>query len=101
MPWNHYNLHWYFLVGPIHCTLYNFLAASSPFSENVPGLKDRPVNLYLGSTLTMLLKLGYRFHYFNLTAQQFGLPQKRDRVFIIAARPDVPLLGKILLQCRY
>jgi DNA (cytosine-5)-methyltransferase 1 len=54
--------------------------------ENVPGL----VTLDHGSTLTNIKKslseLGYKPEHFLVNAADYGVPQKRERVFIIAGK---------------
>ena len=54
--------------------------------ENVPGLLSSNGGRDMGVVLGALGELGYGFAYRVLDAQHFGVPQRRRRVFIVAAR---------------
>ena len=51
--------------------------------ENVPGLLSSNKGRDFGSILGALAKLGYGFAYCVLDAQNFGVPQRRRRVFLV------------------
>jgi DNA (cytosine-5)-methyltransferase 1 len=59
------------------------------FAENVKGLthhdKGRTFKVILGS----LEQLGYKVHYKVLNSKEFGLPQNRERIYIVAFREDI------------
>jgi DNA (cytosine-5)-methyltransferase 1 len=70
--------------------VYRFVSAFMPRAvllENVPGLArdDR-----LGVLLAAMTRLGYRHAQYPVDAQQFGVPQRRRRLIVIALRGDVP-----------
>lgn len=58
--------------------------------ENVPGLLDRSVGgdgaPAIAYVVSELERLGYAWAHRCLTAQSFGIPQRRRRVFIVASR---------------
>jgi DNA (cytosine-5)-methyltransferase 1 len=57
--------------------------------ENVPGL----LNMQGGSVFRLitetLAQANYKVQIWNLHAQNFGVPQRRNRIFIVGSRPDV------------
>jgi DNA-cytosine methyltransferase len=55
-------------------------------AENVPGLLSIASGSYFGTILGDLVELGYSVAWRILDAQFFGVPQRRRRVFIVAAR---------------
>jgi len=59
------------------------------FCENVKGL----VNHDRGRTLKIILKtfqdLGYSVHFEVLNSKNFGVPQNRERIYIVAFREDI------------
>jgi DNA (cytosine-5)-methyltransferase 1 len=69
--------------------------------ENVKGLTMRYASEYLKMMITEFEKVGYNTDYQVLNSWQFGVPQKRERVFIVSVRNDIyekiknPLTGKI------
>ncbi len=56
--------------------------------ENVKLLVGHRRGTTLGRILETLSELGYRVEYRVLNALDFGLPQKRERVFIVGSRAD-------------
>ncbi len=58
--------------------------------ENVRGLVSHDKGRTLQTMVKTLEDLGYNVHYKLLLAQYFNVPQKRERVFIIATRKDLP-----------
>jgi DNA (cytosine-5)-methyltransferase 1 len=59
--------------------------------ENVPGLAYRTSRPMLESVLQGLRSAGYTVSYRVLNAADYGVPQKRERLFIIGARSRVEL----------
>lgn len=58
------------------------------FLENVRGLKNHDGGRTLQVILATLTELGYNFSYSILNAKYFGVPQNRERLFIIAWYKD-------------
>lgn len=54
------------------------------FLENVRGLKNHDKGETLKVILATLEELGYGYSYEVLNAKYFGVPQNRERLFIIA-----------------
>ena len=59
------------------------------FLENVRGLKNHDKGKTLQVILATLEELGYGFSYEVLNAKYFGVPQNRERLFIIAWYKDL------------
>lgn len=59
------------------------------FLENVRGLKSHDHGNTLKVILATLEELGYKYSYDILNAKYFGLPQNRERLFIIAWSKDL------------
>lgn len=59
------------------------------FLENVKGLKSHMNGETLKTILATLEELGYSFSYEVLNAKYFGIPQNRERLFIIAWYKDL------------
>ena len=59
------------------------------FLENVKGLKTHMKGETLKTILATLEELGYDYSFDILNAKHFGLPQNRERLFIIAWRKDL------------
>jgi DNA (cytosine-5)-methyltransferase 1 len=57
--------------------------------ENVPGMQDDAHAAYLASICADLAVLGYRVEIVRLNAEDFGLPQNRERIVIVGLRNDV------------
>lgn len=62
------------------------------FCENVKGLvghdKGRTFKIIVGA-LEELGNLGYKVHYKILNSKDFGVPQNRERIYIVAFRNDI------------
>ena len=58
--------------------------------ENVRGLISHDKGRTLSTMVRTLEDLGYNVQYKLLLAQYFNVPQKRERVFIVATRRDLP-----------
>ena len=56
--------------------------------ENVPGVLSSNRGKDFGTFLGMLAELGYGFSYRVLDAQNFGVPQRRRRVFVVGYLGD-------------
>jgi DNA (cytosine-5)-methyltransferase 1 len=65
-------------------------------AENVKGLIQGDANKYVNEIRKAFNKAGYYFQLFLLNAADMGVPQKRERVFIICMRKDLagPFLYK-------
>ncbi len=59
------------------------------FLENVKGLKNHMKGETLKTILAVLDELGYAYNYEVLNAKYFGVPQNRERLFIIAWYKDL------------
>lgn len=59
------------------------------FLENVRGLKNHDKGKTLSVILATLEELGYNYSYDVLNAKYFGVPQNRERLFIIAWYRDL------------
>ena len=57
--------------------------------ENVPGLKNMDKGYFLNILCSDLKDLGFTPNVKVLNAADFGVPQKRDRLFIVASRKGV------------
>lgn len=64
------------------------LAPSWVLVENVPGLLSCQGGRDFGTVLTGLVQLGYRCAWRVLDAQYFGVPQRRQRVFLVGHLGD-------------
>jgi DNA (cytosine-5)-methyltransferase 1 len=56
--------------------------------ENVPGIAGKRGKLILDKALKQAASLGYWIHQATLDAQDFGVPQRRKRVFIVGEKID-------------
>lgn len=63
--------------------------------ENVPGILAGPRLSYFEQTVTELMALGYVVDYETLNAADFGVPQNRRRVFVVAHRGGFEFPGSI------
>lgn len=59
--------------------------------ENVKTLRGHDGGNTLKTIILTLNKLGYRTNYAVLNALEFGLPQKRERIWIIGNKFDIPM----------
>jgi DNA (cytosine-5)-methyltransferase 1 len=59
--------------------------------ENVKGFRNHDSGKTLKIILKVLDELGYRVKYEVLNAKNFGVPQNRERIFIVAWRREIPI----------
>lgn len=79
--------------GTLFFSIANIVKAKQPkvlLLENVRGLKSHDGGNTLRVILASLKELGYEAHTQILNARDFGLPQNRNRLFIVAIRSDLP-----------
>lgn len=79
--------------GTLFFDIARILKAQKPRAfvlENVKLLVNHNKGQTLGVILETLRDLGYRIEYRVLNAMDFGLPQKRERVFIVGSLRGVP-----------
>ena len=70
------------------CRLLDDLRPKYLVLENVPGLLSSNGGRDMGTVIGALVKLGYGIGYRVLDAQNFGVPQRRRRVFIVGCFGD-------------
>lgn len=58
-------------------------------AENVKALTTKKFSEEFGIVLQTLSDIGYNSYYAVLNAKKFGIPQNRERVFIISIRKDI------------
>ena len=75
---------------PIFLALTSRVRPRAVLLENVPGLTNKTHRPYLDRVCSDLRALGYRIEWRVLDAADFGVPQRRRRVFIVGLRSDVP-----------
>ena len=66
--------------------------------ENVPGVLSSNGGRDFGAFLGMLGELGYGFAYRVLDAQNFGVPQRRRRVFVVGCLGDWRRAAAVLFE---
>jgi DNA (cytosine-5)-methyltransferase 1 len=66
--------------------------------ENVPGVLSSNGGRDFGSFLGALVECGYGFAYRVLDAQNFGVPQRRRRVFVVGCLGDWESAAKVLFE---
>ena len=66
--------------------------------ENVPGVLSSNKGRDFGSFLGAVGKLGYGFSYRVLDAQNFGVPQRRRRVFVVGHLGDWKPAAEVLFE---
>ena len=66
--------------------------------ENVPGVLSSNGGRDFGSFLGALVECGYGFAYRVLDAQNFGVPQRRRRVFVVGCLGDWEAPAKVLFE---
>jgi DNA (cytosine-5)-methyltransferase 1 len=66
--------------------------------ENVPGVLSSNGGRDFGSFLGAVAELGYGFAYRVLDAQNFGVPQRRRRVFVVGCLGDWESAAKVLFE---
>lgn len=90
--------------GTLFFELLRFIKAKLPRGivlENVKQLSTMQSGKVLGRIILELENLGYRVDWRVLNALDYGLPQKRERTIIIAARSELPFywpVGQIPMQ---
>lgn len=67
--------------------------------ENVPGVLSSNGGRDFGSFLGALVECGYGFAYRVLDAQNFGVPQRRRRVFVVGCLGGWESAAKVLFEC--
>lgn len=66
--------------------------------ENVPGVLSSNGGRDFGSFLGAVVELGYGFSYRVLDAKNFGVPQRRRRVFVVGYRGDWQHTANVLFE---
>ncbi len=66
--------------------------------ENVPGVLSSNGGRDFGTFLGMLADIGYGFAYRVLDAQNFGVPQRRRRVFVVGCLGDWRSAASVLFE---
>jgi DNA (cytosine-5)-methyltransferase 1 len=66
--------------------------------ENVPGVLSSNGGRDFGSFLGALVECGYGFAYRVLDAQNFGVPQRRRRVFVVGCLGDWESAARVLFE---
>jgi DNA (cytosine-5)-methyltransferase 1 len=80
--------------GTLFFSIANIIRAKRPKAvllENVRGLRSHDRGETFSTILRVLADLNYSVHHSVLNARDFGLPQNRIRLFIVAIRNDIPL----------
>jgi DNA (cytosine-5)-methyltransferase 1 len=67
--------------------------------ENVPGVLSSSGGRDFGSFLGAVAQLGYGFAYRVLDAQNFGVPQRRRRVFVVGCLGGWESAAEVLFEC--
>jgi DNA (cytosine-5)-methyltransferase 1 len=67
--------------------------------ENVPGVLSSSGGRDFGSFLGAVAQLGYGWSYRVLDAQNFGVPQRRRRVFVVGCLGGWESAAKVLFEC--
>lgn len=78
--------------GKVIFDLFKIISAKQPKMiqlENVMGLLSHEEGLTIIKLLTDICNLGYHIDFQVLKATDFGVPQRRDRVFIVCKRDDL------------
>ncbi|MCF8256902.1 MAG: DNA cytosine methyltransferase [Flavobacteriales bacterium] len=57
--------------------------------ENVKGLKETEGGLFLEEIISSFSSLGYKTTHAVLNAADFGVPQRRDRIFVVGSRDNI------------
>lgn len=66
-----------------------FLQPEYAICENVKALTSKKFEKEFNTVLSSLAEVGYNNYWSVLNAKDFGIPQNRERVFIISIRKDV------------
>ncbi|PYZ94930.1 hypothetical protein CR194_05250 [Salipaludibacillus keqinensis] len=78
--------------GKLAYQFYRLIKAKKPIAfvaENVKGLTTSKHGEFLIKFVEMLKELGYKVTYRTLIASEYGIPQNRERVFIVGIREDL------------
>ena len=70
-----------------------FFSPSIFVMENVPGIRNAAGGAFFASMQLDSRKLGYRVHAVTVCAWQHGVPQKRERQFIIGTSSELPIFS--------
>jgi len=79
--------------GKLYLALVRYMKAYSPkivIGENVPGLANLQGGAVLNIIKEDLAAVGYKVEVWPLFAPDYGIPQRRTRLFIVAVRNDLP-----------
>ena len=79
--------------GRLYQSLIQYMKVHLPkvvIGENVPGLANMNKGEVLDTIRDDLAEAGYKVKVWTLFAPDYGIPQKRTRLFIVAVREDVP-----------
>ena len=57
--------------------------------ENVPGIEGKRGQTLLSQALALASRFGYTVHKKRLDAQDYGVPQRRKRIFVVGERNDL------------
>lgn len=83
--------------GTLFYSFVKFIEKTKPKSfliENVKGLVSHEKGRTLGEILDILNNLSYTIYYKILNAWSFGVPQKRERIFIVGFSKDLSINKK-------
>jgi len=86
--------------GRLYQALIQYMEIHKPLivvGENVPGLANMKKGDVLNTIKQDIASVGYKVEVWTLYAPDYGVPQRRTRLFIIAVRddlPDFPLVPK-------
>ncbi|WP_223593620.1 DNA cytosine methyltransferase [Neobacillus bataviensis] len=78
--------------GKLAYQFYRMIKEKNPYAfvaENVKGITTRTHKEFFVKFVNMLSLLGYSVKYETLDASKYGVPQSRERVFIIGIRSDL------------
>ncbi len=81
--------------GTLFFYIEEILRVKRPFAfllENVKQLRSHDGGRTFATIIGRLRQLGYFLHYTALNALDFGLPQKRERMFIVGFRKNLPFV---------
>lgn len=78
--------------GRLYLTLVNYMETHKPkvvVAENVPHLARMGSGKVMGIVVKGLESAGYRFQVWSLFAPDYGVPQRRKRLFFVGVRNDI------------
>ncbi|MCM3638606.1 DNA cytosine methyltransferase [Sporosarcina luteola] len=78
--------------GKLAYQFYRMVKEKRPYAfvaENVKGITTRTHKEFFDKFITLLDELGYNVNHQTLDASKYGVPQSRERVFIIGIRKDL------------